>query len=102
MVRSATIVFGDGSMMAGDEYFDPEMDPELAMALNYPLRMSKPVKQPLHLIKAPKPTMINNNRLQMARHSSSSNRNKKCHSCKCIVYGLVFRVNVYYPSEGCC
>lgn len=37
MIRSATEIFGDGSMMAGDEYFDPEMDPELAMALKLSL-----------------------------------------------------------------
>lgn len=36
-VRSATTVFGEGSMVAGDEYFDPEMDPELAMALKLSL-----------------------------------------------------------------
>ena len=36
-VRSATDVFGEGSMMVGDEYFDPEMDPELAMALKLSL-----------------------------------------------------------------
>ena len=36
-VRSATSIYGEGSMMAGDEYFDPEMDPELAMALKLSL-----------------------------------------------------------------
>ena len=36
-VRAATTIFGEGTMMAGDEYFDPEMDPELAMALKLSL-----------------------------------------------------------------
>lgn len=36
-VRAATDVFGDSSGMAGDDYFDAEMDPELAMALKLSL-----------------------------------------------------------------
>lgn len=36
-VRAATEVFGDSSGMAGDDYFDAEMDSELAMALKLSL-----------------------------------------------------------------